>query len=78
MRGWRVGGMGLRAGPDSLGGELAWGMGLSMFAPIWGRPDWPVRGHGFLNVGKVVGYDRGGFASPPLIRLVLASLRLDL
>ena len=52
--------MGLRDGPDSLGGELAWGMGLSVFAPVWkGKERWPVRGHGFLNVGKVTGYDRG-------------------
>ncbi|ORX38854.1 surface antigen-domain-containing protein [Kockovaella imperatae] len=59
LRGWRVGGMGLRDGPDSLGGELSWGGGLSVFAPIWpGKGYWPVRGHGSLNVGKVVGYDR--------------------
>ena len=56
-----MGGMGLNDRQDSLGGEMSWGMGLSMFAPIWGKREWPLRAHGFLNVGKVTGYNRGEF-----------------
>lgn len=58
--------MGLHDAQDSLGGEMAWGMGLSVFAPIWGKAEWPLRGHGFLNIGKVAGYNRGvlGVLSP--------------
>ena len=55
-----MGGMGLRDGHDSLGGELAWGMGLSVFTPVWkDKAHWPIRTHTFLNVGKIVGYNRG-------------------
>lgn len=55
-----MGGMGLNDNRDSLGGELAWGVGLSVFTPLWpGKAHWPVRTHTFLNVGKVIGYDRG-------------------
>jgi outer membrane protein insertion porin family len=56
--------MGKRDGQDSLGGELAWGAGLSMMGPLWWKgwkPEWGVRWHGFLNGGKVVGWDRGEF-----------------
>ncbi|KAK4686090.1 hypothetical protein P7C73_g4041, partial [Tremellales sp. Uapishka_1] len=58
MRGWKIGGLGLRDGPDSLGGDLAWAMGLSVFAPIPKKADWPLKLHSFLNFGKVVGYDQ--------------------
>ena len=52
--------MGLHDAQDSLGGEMAWGLGLSVFTPVFlGKSHWPVRTHGFLNVGKIVGYDRG-------------------
>ena len=58
MRGWKVGGLGRRDGPDSLGGDLAWALGLSVFTPIPRKEHWPARLHTFLNVGKVVGYDQ--------------------
>ncbi|ORY31035.1 surface antigen-domain-containing protein, partial [Naematelia encephala] len=58
VRGWKVGGLGLRDGPDSLGGELSWGLGVSLFSPIPRKEHWPLRLHSFLNIGKVVGYDR--------------------
>lgn len=48
----------MRDGQDSLGGEFAWATGLSVFAPVPGREHWPLRLHGFLNVGRVAGYDR--------------------
>ncbi|TYJ58282.1 hypothetical protein B9479_001108 [Cryptococcus floricola] len=57
IRGWKVGGMGRRDGPDSLGGDMSWGMGLSLLGPIPGKPNWPVKWHGFINGGKVSAYD---------------------
>ncbi len=59
IRGWKVGGIGLRDGPDSLGGDLSWAMGMSLFAPLPGIAQWPLRLHSFVNLGKVVGYDSG-------------------
>lgn len=41
---------------DSLGGDLAYALGLSVFAPFPVKPEWPLKLHGFLNLGKVVGY----------------------
>ena len=39
---------------------MGWATGASVFTPIWpGKAYWPVRWHGFANIGKVVGYDRG-------------------
>ncbi|KAL7425148.1 hypothetical protein Q5752_000836 [Cryptotrichosporon argae] len=58
VRGWKVGGLGLRDGADSLGGDLAWGVGTSLIAPLPYRPDWPLKLHSFLNLGKVVSYDQ--------------------
>jgi len=77
VRGWKVGGMGLHDAQDSLGGELSWGLGLSVFAPIWGKAHWPVRGHGFLNLGKVTGYDRGECAICSCCPFVLNGPRLS-
>ena len=59
IRGWKVGGLGLRDGQDSLGGDLAWALGASLFSPLPRLAHWPLRLHSFLNVGKVVGYDSG-------------------
>ncbi|WVQ97995.1 hypothetical protein IAU59_005115 [Kwoniella sp. CBS 9459] len=58
VRGWKVGGMGRRDGPDSLGGDLSWGLGLSVFSPIPKKEHWPLKLHAFLNGGKVVSYDQ--------------------
>jgi outer membrane protein insertion porin family len=44
---------------DSLGGDLSWALGLSLFAPIPKKEHWPLKIHSFLNVGKVVGYQQG-------------------
>ena len=51
--------MGMRDGQDSLGGDLAWGLGLSVFSRIPKKEQWPLRLHTFVNAGKIVGYDRG-------------------
>ncbi|OCF37405.1 mitochondrial protein [Kwoniella heveanensis BCC8398] len=58
VRGWKVGGIGRRDGPDSLGGDLSWGLGLSVFSPIPKKEHWPLKLHAFLNGGKVVSYDQ--------------------
>ena len=52
-----MGGMGAHDGIDSLGGDLAFAMGLSLFAPVPKRPEWPIKLHTFLNFGRVVGWD---------------------
>lgn len=44
---------------DSLGGDLAWALGVSVFAPCPTKKEWPVRLHGFLNTGRVVGWESG-------------------
>ncbi|WWD21438.1 hypothetical protein CI109_105923 [Kwoniella shandongensis] len=58
IRGWKVGGLGRRDGPDSLGGDLSWALGLSVLTPIPNKEHWPLRLHGFVNGGKVVAYDK--------------------
>ena len=42
---------------DSLGGDLAYGIGVSMFAPIPKKEHWPLKLHTFMNIGKCVQYD---------------------
>ena len=37
---------------------MGWGLGLSVLAPFWNKPHWPVRLHSFVNLGKVVGYEK--------------------
>lgn len=44
---------------DSLGGDLAWALGVSVFAPFPTKKEWPVKLHGFLNTGRVVGWESG-------------------
>lgn len=57
VRGFKIGGMGAHDGSDSLGGDLAFALGLSLFAPVPGKPQWPIKLHSFLNLGRVVGWD---------------------
>ena len=66
LRGFKVGGLGQRDGPDSLGGDMGWGMGVSVLAPFWNKAHWPVRLHSFVNLGKVVGYEKGECNNPSL------------
>lgn len=46
---------------DSLGGDLAFAVGLSAFAPVPYKPTWPLKLHAFLNTGKVVGWNTGEY-----------------
>lgn len=57
VRGWKVGGLGLTDRVDSLGGELAYGVGTSLILPIPKKEHWPLKIHSFVNAGKVVRYD---------------------
>lgn len=70
MRGWKVGGLGLTdrselghcrilelTSVDSLGGDLAYAVGASLFAPVPSKEHWPLKIHTFINAGKVVRYD---------------------
>lgn len=42
---------------DSLGGDLAYAVGASLFAPVPSKEHWPLKIHTFINAGKVVRYD---------------------
>ena len=75
IRGFKVGGLGIRDGHDSLGGDLGWGLGLSLFSPFYGKADWPVRVHSFVNLGKVIGYNKGKLPLHDLAILSLAWMR---
>lgn len=57
VRGWKVGGLGLSDRVDSLGGELAYGLGASLLLPVPNKEHWPLKIHSFVNAGKVVRYD---------------------
>jgi outer membrane protein insertion porin family len=52
---------------------MGWGLGLSVLAPFWNKPHWPVRLHSFVNLGKVVGYEK----SESIISLWVGADRLD-
>lgn len=54
---------------DSLGGDLAYGLGVSLFAPIPKKEHWPLKLHTFMNIGKVVGYDQDRSFADNIVRL---------
>jgi outer membrane protein insertion porin family len=58
VRGFKVGGLGMSDKGDSLGGDLAYALGVSMIAPIPNKESWPLKLHSFLNMGKVLRYDQ--------------------
>lgn len=58
VRGFKVGGLGMSDKTDSLGGDLAYALGVSMIAPIPRKESWPLKLHTFLNMGKVLRYDQ--------------------
>lgn len=45
--------LGPKDGNDYLGGQIFWAGGLSLLAPVPGKPTWPLRMHGFLNAGRL-------------------------
>ncbi|KAI0726576.1 surface antigen-domain-containing protein [Fomitopsis betulina] len=58
IRMFRVNGLGPQDGPDSLGGDLYWAAGLSLISDIPKRPQWPVKLHGFVNLGRLDSRDK--------------------
>lgn len=38
---------------DSLGGNITYSVGASLFTPLPFKPDWPLKVHTFLNVGSL-------------------------
>ncbi|BEJ02070.1 hypothetical protein CcaverHIS631_0607520 [Cutaneotrichosporon cavernicola] len=58
VRGFKVGGLGMSDKTDSLGGDLAYALGVSMIGPIPNKEHWPLKLHTFMNVGKVLRYDQ--------------------
>lgn len=44
---------------DFLGGDLQWAAGLSLITPMPKRPEWPLKGHFFLNAGRLVAFNKG-------------------
>ena len=40
-----------------MGGDLHWAAGLSLITPIPTRAEWPLKGHIFMNAGRLVGFD---------------------
>ncbi|EGG00834.1 uncharacterized protein MELLADRAFT_117963 [Melampsora larici-populina 98AG31] len=45
--------LGPKDGNDYLGGQIFWAGGLSLLAPVPGKPTWPLRMHGFVNAGRL-------------------------
>jgi outer membrane protein insertion porin family len=58
---------------DSLGGDLAFALGLSFFAPLPYRPQWPVKLHSFINTGKVVGWHGGTYCTRRMAQSMAAN-----
>jgi outer membrane protein insertion porin family len=38
---------------DSLGGNVTYAIGASLFSPLPGKPEWPLKVHTFVNVGSL-------------------------
>ncbi|KAL7009651.1 hypothetical protein EMMF5_000559 [Cystobasidiomycetes sp. EMM_F5] len=58
VRMFKMNGLGPRDNNDFVGGDLQWAAGLSLITTIPKRPDWPLKGHVFLNAGRLVSFDK--------------------
>ncbi|KAG9000288.1 hypothetical protein FRB90_011865 [Tulasnella sp. 427] len=45
-------------GGDSLGGDLYWSAGVSMFSDVPKKPHWPIKLHAFINAGRLDALNR--------------------
>jgi outer membrane protein insertion porin family len=54
IRMFRFNSLGPKDGVDSLGGDVYYSLGTSLFAPIPTRPHWPLKIHSFLNMGQLI------------------------
>ncbi|GAA5899940.1 SAM complex subunit SAM50 [Sporobolomyces salmoneus] len=55
VRMFRPNAMGPKDNRDYLGGNAFWALGASLVTPIYKKHDWPLKGHFFVNAGKLVG-----------------------
>ncbi|KAG8995249.1 hypothetical protein FRB94_009324 [Tulasnella sp. JGI-2019a] len=58
IRMFKQNGLGVRDGPDSLGGDMYWSAGLSVISDIPKKPAWPIKFHAFVNAGRLDPLDR--------------------
>ncbi|KAF8340133.1 surface antigen-domain-containing protein [Amanita rubescens] len=58
VRAFKAFGMGPRDGPDSLGGDVHYSLGLSVISNIPKKPHWPVKSHVWVNCGQLDSLDR--------------------
>lgn len=57
IRMFRYNSLGPKDGMDSLGGDMYYSIGASLFAPVPTRPEWPLKLHSFFNAGQLVQLD---------------------
>jgi outer membrane protein insertion porin family len=55
---------------DFIGGDLQWAAGLSLITPIPKREEWPLKGHFFLNAGRLVGQQKSKSAIVSCLNIV--------
>ncbi|UZJ54647.1 hypothetical protein CBS101457_003967 [Exobasidium rhododendri] len=58
VRMFRYNSLGPKDGYDSLGGDVFYSLGGSVFAPVPTKPDWPLKFQTFLNVGQLIQLDQ--------------------
>lgn len=71
--------MGPRDNRDFVGGNAFWALGASLVTPIYKKHDWPLKGHFFVNAGKLVGagdFSFFHFPFPPRVFPLLILSRL--
>ncbi|KAK2459610.1 hypothetical protein APHAL10511_008365 [Amanita phalloides] len=58
VRAFKAFGMGPRDGPDSVGGDVYYTLGLSLVSHIPKKSHWPVKSHLWINCGQLDSLDR--------------------
>ncbi|KAF8736125.1 hypothetical protein AX14_000848 [Amanita brunnescens Koide BX004] len=58
VRAFKAFGMGPRDGPDSLGGDIHYSLGVSVVSDIPKKPHWPIKSHVWVNCGQLDSLDR--------------------
>ncbi|KAG8916306.1 hypothetical protein FRC01_003239 [Tulasnella sp. 417] len=58
VRMFKQNGLGPKDNGDSLGGDLYWSVGVSMFTDVPKKPHWPIKLHAFVNAGRLDALDR--------------------
>ncbi|GAA6064252.1 hypothetical protein JCM10212_006401 [Sporobolomyces blumeae] len=55
VRMFRPNAMGPRDNNDFVGGDAFWALGASLVTPVYKKHHWPLKGHAFVNAGKLAG-----------------------